>query len=264
MPSYLRTSLIAGLSLLLVLVIAGAPAGAATPRSSLASLASLARKTNALPITIVSKSRRRKLAGLAKHARRVVSKKPCSAVGDLNKFRRLLGAIKVRQGKRFRKANLRLASLGPASLKISQKVLVRKSTKKCGGGVAPSTRGSTKTTVMKSDENGMVVHVDLPQLHMAPETGGGKTWTKLLVSNTDSPGKPGTPGIPEVTKVLGVPDGATLQVGANSTKSYTLGGVDVFPAQPQSVDDTEPRNFLAPPCAQKPFTIDNTAYKTPG
>jgi hypothetical protein len=261
MPSYLRTSLIAGLSLMLVLVIAGAPAGAATPRSS---LASLARKANALPITIVSKSRRRKLAGLAKHARRVVSKKPCSAVADLNKFRRVLGTIKIKKGKRFRKSNLRLAALGPTSLKISQKVLGRKSTKKCGGGVAPSTRGSTKTTVMKSDENGMVVHVDLPQLHMVPETGGGKTWTKLLLSNTDSPGKPGTPGIPEVTKVLGVPDGATLQVGASGKQGYTLGGVDVFPAQPQSVDDTKPPNFLAPPFAQKPFTIDNTAYKTPG
>src|SRR3954451_12018515 len=261
MPSYLRTSLIAGLSLMLVLVIAGAPAGAATPRSS---LASLVRKTNALPTSIVSKSRRRKLAGLAGQARRVVSKKPCSAVGDLNKYRRLLGAIKVRKGKRFRKANLRLASLGPASLKISQKVIVRKSTKKCGGGVAPSTRGSTKTTVMKSDENGMVVHVDLPHLHLVPETGGGKTWTKLLVPNTDSPGKPGTPGIPEVTKTLGIPDGATLQVSTANTTTYTLGGVDVFPAQPQSVDDTKPPTFLAPPFAQKPFTIDNTAYKTPG
>ncbi|MEA2422651.1 MAG: hypothetical protein QOF55_1750, partial [Thermoleophilaceae bacterium] len=252
-----------GLSLLLA-AAAAAPAGAATPRSS---LKALLRQTSSLPTTVVPRAKRRKLANTVRHALKFVSKKPCTAVADLSRYRRVLGTVKVKSAKKFARGNRRVAALGPASLKVSQKLLAGRKTRGCGGGVAPSTLPTAQPTIMKSDENGMVVHMEMPALHFTAETGGGHAWTKLLLPNTDSPETPGTPGIPVVGSTFGVPDGATVKVTTNNATTYSMGGVDVFPAQPQSVDlgsNDPPPNFMQSPFAAKPFTLDATAYKTPG
>jgi hypothetical protein len=251
-------------SLLLALATGVSAQGATTAKSS---LKSLIKQTSKLPKSIVSKKQKRKLTKPLRHALKFVSKKPCRSVTDLNRYRRILRGIKVKKGSSgaARRAALKVAKLGPASITASQKLLASKKTKSCGGGVAPSTRQSTTTTVMSSDENGMTVQVHLPVLHFVPESGGGKTWTKLVAPNTDSPGAPGTPGIPIVSSTYGVPDGATAKVTSTSSTSYTMQGVDVFPAQPDPVDaDSAPPNFLGGPFKQPPFQIDSAAYSKPG
>jgi hypothetical protein len=186
-------------------------------------------------------------------------------VRDLSHFRRILRTIKVKKGKRYQRARDRLAALGPSSLKASQKLLSDKRTKRCGGGVRPSTLANTQATVLSSDENGLSVRVQLPVLRFVPETGGGQTWTKLVAPNTDTPGAPGSPGIPVVSNTFGVPDGATVNVTTSNVQSYKLDGVDVFPAQPDPVDGTQPQpNFLAGPFATPPFTIDANTYAGKG
>ena len=78
---------------------------------------------------------------------------------------------------------------------------------------------------------------------------------------TDSPGAPGTPGIPVVSSTFGIPEGATVQMKVGKVESYTLGGVEVFPAQPEPVDaDTPAPNFFKAPFAAKPFQVSRAAY----
>jgi Peptidase family C25/Propeptide_C25 len=265
-PRSLATTV--GLALLLLtLAFGGGQALAAKSPSAGPSLKSLVRQTNALPRTAASPAKRRALKRAAGHARRVARKRPCAAVRDLARFRRVLGRVKVRKakGKRRRRATQRLAALAPASLRSSRLLLASKRTKRCGGGVGPNRRSNTKTTVLSSDENGMRVRVELPAVKFVPESGGGKTWTKLALPNTDVPGKPGTPGIPVASSTLGVPDGASLEIKSGNVEKVVLDGVDVFPVQPEPVDAvTQPPDFAKPPFAAKPFAISGKAYSARG
>src|SRR5262245_17698201 len=130
---------------------------------------------------------------------------------------------------------------------------------------AGSPADTATTTVLRSDETGMVVRVDLPKLRLVPEEGGGRRWTRLALPNTDTPSAPGTPGIPVVSSVLAVPDGARLSVAVQDLQTVTLDGVDVYPAQPDPLDDTtRPPDFSAEPFRAEPFTLDRTAYAQPG
>jgi hypothetical protein len=180
------------------------------------------------------------------------------------RYRNVLRRVKVKTGKRFRHAGTRLAALGPASLNASRLLLRDKRARRCGGGVRPSILSTAQTKLLSSDENGMRVRVELPALRFVPQTGGGRAWTKLALPNTDAPSAPGSPGIPIVSSTFGVPDGAALTVTPDSASSYTVQGVDIFPAQPDTVDDVPPPDFTAPPFATAPFTIDKSAYKRRG
>lgn len=250
---------------LLALLVGVSSAQAATKAPNpQPTLKSLIKQTTDLPTT-VKKKQRAKLARFAVHASKVAKKKPCGAVSDLARYRRVLRTIKIKKGKRFKGAATRLARLGPLSVKASQKLLADSRTRRCGGGVRQSTLSEVKPTVLKSDENGLDVRIQLPVLRFAPESGGGQSWTKLVAPETDSPGAPGTPGIPMVTNQFAVPDGATLKVDTSKVSSYTIGGVDVFPAQKDPVDgQTQPPNFLGGPFKTPPFTIDAAAYSKKG
>lgn len=228
-------------------------------------LKTLVVRTNALPRNALPRAKRLRLQGAAKHARLVAGKRPCLAVRDLSRFRRVLLGVRVKKGKNGAKAAGRVAALGPISLKASSSLLASKRTKRCGGGTKPSRLTSTKWKILKSDANGMKLKVQLPTLHFVPRTGGGKTWTQLILPNTEAPGDPGTPGIPIASNVIGVPNGAKLVVKSGDVDSYTLDGVDVFPAQPESVDAlAKAPNFNKSPFAAKPFTLDDQAYKAKG
>lgn len=254
--------------LVLMLAVGGGQAFAAKPPSAKASLKALVRQTNALPPAAASANKRRALKRTAAHARRVAKRRPCASVKDLARFRRVLRTTKVKtkaKSKRRRKVNQRLATLGPASLKASRGLLASKRTKRCGGGVKPSTLKNTKVKLLESDANGMRVRVQLPALRFAPRSGGGKSWTQLALPNTDAPGKPGTPGIPVASSTLGVPDGATLEVKSSNAKKVVIDGVDVFPVQPEPVDQATKRpDFDKAPFATKPFAIDSKAYQSGG
>jgi hypothetical protein len=192
------------------------------------------------------------------------------AVNDLARYRRVLRQVKIKPARARRAANRRVAALGPASMVASRLLLAGKQTKACGGGTTPSAARATKTTVMSSDENGMTVRVQLPALRFVPESAGGQSWTRLALPDTDVPGTPGKPGIPVVADTFAVPDGATVQVKADSTSSYTLDGVDVFPVQPDVVDQATPPglvpmpDFTKGPFAAKPFVVDKGAYAHDG
>ena len=249
---------------LLVLAVGAAPASAQKLRqpSAGSALAQLVRQTNALPSSAATKKQKAKLKKAAGVARRSARKSPCTSVRQLATFRRVLRGIKVKKGRRNRRGNNRLRALGPASLAASRALIAGPRTKRCGGGTKPSKLEDVRTTITQSDANGMRLRVDLPALRFVDADGGGRTWTKLALPETDTPAQPGSPGIPVVSKVLGVPEGATMKVDATNSTSYTLDGVDVFPAQREPMDQGAP--FDQPPYSTPPFLVDSGEYRQRG
>jgi hypothetical protein len=268
-----RTAVAGALALSVLLTLGSASAPAATTKAktptAASALSSLVRQTTSLPRSGVPASKRALLLRRARNARSAARLRPCVSVRDLTSYRRTLKSTNPRARLRARtrdSVRRRLAGLGTSSLTASRRLLASKKTRGCGGGVAGSTLSSAKTSVLRSDENGMRIRVELPQLRFVPATGGGKAWTKLVLPDTDSPGAPGTPGIPESTSLIAVPDGATLTVKASDTTSYTLDGVEVYPVQPDTADQspglTPKPNFGAGAFSDAPFVVDPKTYAT--
>ena len=128
----------------------------------------------------------------------------------------------------------------------------------------PSKLESARFRILKNDASGMRLRVQLPALRFVNRVGGGRTWTKLVLPKTDSPGRAGTPGIPMVSEILGVPAGARLAVDATSATSYTIQQVDVFPNQREAVDQGAPAPGSRARFASPPFTLNPAAYTRPG
>ena len=78
-----------------------------------------------------------------------------------------------------------------------------------------------------------------------PESGAGKTYTKLVAPDTEVPDSPASS-----SEVIAISDGAGLKVKAAKTTSFTIDGVEVLPVQPDPVDraggQPRPPNFFAP------------------
>src|SRR4029450_13689276 len=96
------------------------------------------RQTNALPAAAAPRAKRRKLARAAKSARRSARGRPCASVRQLARYRSVLRGIRVKKGRRFRRASTRLAALGPAAMNASRALLAKRGTRRCGGGVKPT------------------------------------------------------------------------------------------------------------------------------
>ena len=260
-----RVGLIVVVLLALAVFAAPAPAQKLRQPSAGSALAQLQRQVNALPSSAASKKQKARLKKAAGAARRSARKNPCTSVRRLATFRRTLRGIKTKKGRRNRRGNNRLRALGPASLTASRSLLASSRTRRCGGGVQPNKREDVKTTILQSDANGMKVRVDLPALRFVDAEGGGRTWTKLVLPDTDSPSQPGSPSIPVVANTLAVPEGATVKVEASRTSSYTIDGVDVFPAQIDPVDaGPPPPNTHAGSYRTGPFLLDGKDYRTRG
>ena len=268
-------------SVLLLLALGGHAQAAKSTKTvnATATLTSLVNQTKRLPAAAASRASKARLLRAARRARSVARTRPCTAVRTLSTYRRTLRAARIRasaKGTRNRaRLRARLAALGPASLKASRKLLSDRRTKGCGGGVIPSTRKTVKTTILSNDLNGISVRVEMPALRFTGQTGGGKSWTELVLPNSDTAASDGRPGIPVLSKLVGVPDGAKLSVKSSSAETYTIDGVDVFPQQPEPLDaqtipgppQGDPNNPLKPnfdtgQFATKPFTIDARAYRT--
>ena len=230
-------------------------------------LRTLAKQANKVPARAASIAQRRKLAKAASAAKRAWPKRACAAVGQLERLRQVLEQVTVRRGAQTSRATQKLSALGPASLTASRALLASRRTRRCGGGVKPSALEDTQFSVLGSDADGMRLRVKLPALRFVEEVGGGQTWTRLELPDTDTPTPPGSPGIPMAANVFALPDGATPTVDVTKRSSYTVGSVDVFPAQPEPVDRSvipPLPDFHAPPYSSPPFEIDRAAYSREG
>lgn len=243
------------------------PAGAAVPSAGRA-LRGLEKQTAKVPRSAVGRKPRAKLLRIVRHARRKAKGKPCTSTRDLKRYRATLKRTRLKRsvkGKRRKRQLNRLARLDSASTAASRSLLALEKTARCGGGVAPSDLEDTKATLLRSDTTGLTVHVELPRLEFVPETEGGRSYVRLAAPGTETPSAPGTPGIPESSHLMGVPDGAGLTVTASNAQAQTIEGVEVFPAQPDVVDQDVPKpDFFADPFVEPPFTLDKQAFSGQG
>ena len=244
---------------------AAADAGAAKAPTAKSSLKALVRQVNSLPPAAASPTKRRALKRFAAHAKRSARRRPCASVNDLKNLRRIIASVPVKSkgvSRKRRRAAQRLSALGPASVNASRLLLASKRTKRCGGGITLPKGDNPKVRVLRSDARRLRVRVQLPAVQFAPREADGQAWTQLVLSNSGTGGAPGTPGIPVVSDILAVPDGAKMKLSVNDVDKILIDGVDVFPAQPDPVDqETEPRpDFLKPPFADLPFQLNDRAY----
>jgi hypothetical protein len=257
-------AVVTAIGMLALFAAGGGQAAAAKAPTAKSSLKSLVRQVNSLPRVAASASKRRALKRLALHARRSARRRPCASVKDLNILRRIVRSVPVKTkgtSRKRRRAARRLSALAPASLTASRLLLASKRTRRCGGGVKPPKGDNPKVRVLNSSARRLRVRVQLPAVQFVPREAGGKAWTQLVLPNSDSPGKPGTPGIPVVSDVLAVPDGAKMKLSINDVDKIHIDGVDVFPVQPDPVDQANPPpDFLKPPFADRPFQLNGKAY----
>jgi hypothetical protein len=215
----------------LLLAAGGGEALAAKKPSAKSALRTLVKQTGTLPASAAPAAKRRALKRLARHAAGSARRRPCAAVRDLARFRRVVRGIRVKTGSRkLRRAGQRLAALNPASLAASRLLLASRRTRPCGGGHSATTRDAPTVHVVASNARRLRVRVTLPELHFAARQAGGRTWTELGLRTSDAPSRPGTPAIPVVSDFLAVPDGARMRLKTNDVDRVVVDGVDVFPA----------------------------------
>jgi hypothetical protein len=226
--------------------------GAKLSHQTKKALKALLKQTGKLPSKALTSSSRPRLATMLKlagSAKRNAAKQTCASVKAMSRYRRTAAHTKVikKPKKRAAKVMSKLSALSASSTSVSLLLLSSHKTKKCGGGVPLSTLDEARTTVMESDGQHLKVTVDLPKVVLNPRTEGKHNYTELTAPGTVTPGQPGQPGIPMVDELFGVPDNAQVAVNVIGSKSVTVGDVDLFPTQPDVVDDVKPPNFSAPP-----------------
>ena len=261
-----RRATVCAVAAALIAALGASPAPAQKVRqpSATSALTTLVRQTARLPSTAASRRQKARLRRAAASARRSARRRPCTSVRQLATFRRTLRDVRIKTGRRHRRARNRLKALGPTSMAASRALLASRRTRRCGGGVRPSTLETARTRILRSDANGMRLRVTMPALRFVDAEGGGRTWTKLVLPNTGTPAAPGDPGIPMLARTLGVPEGARLRVRATDTTAYTIEGVDVFPAQREPVDGTGPGRPSRERFKTPRFVLDSAAYRKRG
>jgi hypothetical protein len=212
----------------------------------------LLAKTKALP----KSSRRGNLVVLATLAKQQQAHQTCKAIKTLKIYRGSLSKLSKAQRKKTYK-------LDTAALALQQRLLLRKSAGKCGGGATPATVGEATPTLGRSDTTGVDLTVKLPEVALTSVERGGKTYTQVGANGAQAAQAPGEPAIPTVSYSVAVPEGASVVTTATAGDSYTVPGVDVLPAQPDVVDqDPAARpDFSKAPYADKPFVKPGAAYK---
>src|SRR5688572_19290867 len=98
MPTAKPLAVLVGTCLLLSMALGGTPASGATSANSY--LKALVRQTDRLPPSALTKKQRAKLRRTAAHAVRVAKRRPCAAVADLARYRRILRSVRVKGGSR--------------------------------------------------------------------------------------------------------------------------------------------------------------------
>src|SRR3954470_1666356 len=221
----------------------------------------LIAETKATPRRYVSKRSKAKLLRSAKQARKLAGKKPCRALRKLRAYKRGLRHVRVRRN--ARRQVMAGSPRGDLQARLLDVQIALKQTpraKKCGGG-RRSTVNEARATVLESTERTLTVQFKLPPPNFVAHQVGGKDFVELEMEGTGLGAGDGQPGLPALSRFFGIPEGATVDVDPGSVKGYTLDGVNLYPDQPEPVDQKPPTpippidTFLEPP-----FKIDNKAY----
>ena len=223
-----------GVSLLILLALGGQAQAAKSTKNANAksTLTSLVNQTKNLPKKAASKAAKAKLLRIARHARKVASKSPCTAVKDLSAYRKTLKATKISGAVQGRAArNARQAPRGAragidegepqAAVGQAHQALRRRRRR-------PDAK-AVKTTVLSERRERHDDRRQLPALRLRREGRGGKSWTQLVLPEHRLAGRPRHARHPGLSARSRSRTARRYTVEAKSTSSYTLDGVERLP-----------------------------------
>ncbi len=141
-----------------------------------------------------------------------------------------LGALrKVARGASAAPDDLRAAVLA-SSLNAEVILRSRSSTTGCGHAQRSPARVGFGRAIA-SDTDGVSMRLQFPTLKFAPTTGGGRALVTPVPEGMAATAT-GMPEIPWLTRLVAIPEGATLSASVKGVSSYVLDGVDVASKQP--------------------------------
>jgi hypothetical protein len=261
-PRALAPALIAVLALLPSATSSAAVAAPPTVKSQATQrLATLVADTRALPRTAVRPHDKAMLLKVAGAARRAGPGSPCRAIALLRRYRGLLPAVqRLRLDGRTLAGASRRGALESDALSANAALLSVPAAQGCGGARAPRV-GEATPLVLESDERHLRLRVDLPVPTFAAHQVGGTEYQQMFVEGMGDRGAVGEPVVPGLTKLFGVPLGANVTVRVNDSRGYDLDGVNLYPHQPDAVDQATG----APPDSdfiEGPFVKSARAYRS--
>src|SRR5436305_4605674 len=188
-----------------------------------------------------SKPTRKALLKTAGRARRRSRRAPCQSLQVLSQLRAELIAIRVPKVKGRRPAAGSARGRIAADVLQAQVALLQlPAAKRCGGGVTSKVTQGTPT-VLASDATHMQLRLDLPAPTFVAQHVGDKDWLQMFMPGmATTGGTPGNPGLPATTQFFGIPNGANVSITVDKTQGYDVGGVNLYPEQPQPVDAKPP------------------------
>jgi hypothetical protein len=241
-------------------VATGAATTSASPRAEAGKrLTMLVKHTRALPKRLVKRRHKLALLRLAKSAKRTSRRSPCRSIRTLRRYRR--GLKRVRRPRirgRTPTTSSRRGQLESDTLAANVALLALPRARRCGGKQVSVTQA--KADVLESDERHLRLRLSLPLPTFAAHQVGGSEYQQMFMDGAGETGDEGKPGLPMLGQFFAVPDGANVSVTVNDASRYALPGVNLFPHQPDPVDQaTEPplSDFL-----EDPFVKSKRAYRS--
>jgi hypothetical protein len=251
-------------ALLLTLTATGSAQAAKPQTEAKRALAQLVAQTRTLPKRAVKKRPKAKLVKVAKRVRKLHRKKTCRALKTLRAYNRGLRRVRV---KRYRDPSPAGGSprgrLRAQSISVQAALLRLPRARRCGGAKA-NRADEAKATVLSSNERQLRLRVQLPPAQFVARQVRGRDFLEMTMDGMGGTGDDGSPGLPHVTRFFAIPQGATVSIDPGKTESYTLSGVNLYPEQPDPVDQA------APPGGPKdqtlfeepPLELDRSDYRS--
>ena len=243
-------------------VASGAATTSASPRAEAGKrLNTLVKHTRKLPKRLVKRRHKLALVRLAKSAKRTARRRPCRSVRTLRTYRRQLKRVKRPRVKgRAPAAGSRRGQLESDTLSANVALLALPRARRCGG--RRVTVAQAKSDVLESDENHLRLRLSLPLPTFAAHQVGGTEYQQMLMEGTGETGDEGKPGLPILGQFFGVPEGANVTVSVNDTTGYDLSGINLFPHQPDPVDQGAPGQPPLSDFLEDPFVKSKRAYRS--
>jgi Peptidase family C25/Propeptide_C25 len=260
----LAVALGVGLALLLAsTAVSHAASASASPQTQAAKrLNTLVRDTRKLPKRLVTRRNKAALVRLAKSAKKTSKRNPCRSVRTLRAYRRKLKRVRrPRIRTNAPTTSSRRGQLESDTLAANVALLALPRARRCGG--KSVTVAEAKADVLESDERHLRLRLSLPLPTFSAHQVGGSEYQQMFMEGAGETSGEGKPGLPQLSEFFAVPVGADVSVKVNDSEGYDLGGVNLFPHQPDPVDAAPPPG--APPLSEfleDPFVKSKRAYRS--
>lgn len=239
---------LAGALAVVALLCAAPPAGAFNPQPDPPGMQRLIDDIGALPAVQNPQPFLAKALAAREAAMRG---QPCVARDQVDALRNQVAAKLGKKGI----SDATWAGIDGDAVRVLVSLLQAPDSSACGGVTVPSNGGTAPTVqVTASDDTGLTLHVSFPDPSFTPRVGDGVAYLDMSMDGLGGVGDAGSPNVPALTRFFALPQGADGSVRVLGSSSYTVGGVLLWPQQPEAADPTAVE-FGAPP-----FTIDQKRY----